>query len=458
MSSDTQLGFTFEQAPTRRIWRVADLVSAVRTTVERGYTDVWVDGEVSNFRPAQSGHLYFTLKDGDAQLHVVMFRSQARLLRFRPDNGMQIIARGRVTIYDARGELQLSAEFLEPLGAGALQLAFEQLKKQLAGEGLFDASRKKPIPQLPRRIGIITSPRGAALQDMLHILGRRHENVGILIYPAQVQGEAAPGEVAAGVKYFNRAKNVDVLVIARGGGSLEDLAAFNDEKLARAIAASALPVISAVGHETDFTICDFVADLRAPTPSAAAELVIESKHKLAEHVAHLHRRLDRAMRYRMLMARNRLTELAQHGAFMRIQDLLGRRGQRLDELTFRMANGYRQSLREYRRRLEIASARVRHFDFRRSLAITRTKLDAGSNMLQRAMQARLAQQRNRMEQLTGKLDALSPVRILDRGYALVFDSEGKLVKDATLLSPGDRISARVSRGTLAAEVKETKPD
>ena len=458
MSFADQLGFTFEQAPTRRIWRVADLVGAVRTTVERGYTDVWVEGEVSNFRPAESGHLYFTLKDGDAQLRVVMFRSQARLLRFRPDNGMQIIARGRVTIYDARGELQLSAEFLEPLGAGALQLAFEQLKKQLASEGLFDPSRKKPLPQLPRRIGIITSPRGAALQDMLNILGRRHENVGILIYPAQVQGEAAPGEVAAGVKYFSRARNVDVLIIARGGGSVEDLAAFNDEKLARAIAASALPVISAVGHETDFTICDFVADLRAPTPSAAAELVIESKLKLAEHLAHLHRRLDRAMRYRMLMARNRLTELAQHGAFMRIQDLLGRRGQRLDELMFRLANGFRQGLREYRRRLEIASARVRHFDFHRSLAITRTKLDSGTNMLQRAMQSRLAEHRNRLDQLTGKLNALSPVSILDRGYALVFDSAGNLVKDATRLSVGDRISARLARGTLGAEVKETKPD
>jgi len=453
-----QLGFTFEQAPTRRIWRVADLVSAVRTTVERGYTDVWVEGEISNFRPAESGHLYFTLKDGDAQLRVVMFRSQARLLRFRPENGMQIIARGRVTIYDARGELQLSAEFLEPLGAGALQLAFEQLKKKLAEEGLFDPARKKPIPQLPRRIGIITSARGAALHDMLNVLGRRHESVGILIYPAQVQGEAAPTEVAAGVKYFNRAKNVDVLIIARGGGSLEDLAAFNDEQLARTIAASALPVISAVGHETDFTICDFVADLRAPTPSAAAELVIESKHKLAEHLAHLHRRQDRAMRYHLLMARNRLTELAQRGAFLRMKDVLDRRGQRLDELTFRLAAGFRQSLREYRRRLDVASARVRHFDFRRSLAITRTKLDAGASTLQRAVQARLLHERARLEQLSARLNALSPVKILDRGYALVFDNEGRLVKDATRLSAGDRISARVSRGTLTAEVKGTTPE
>src|SRR5947209_2240508 len=226
MSFADQLGFTFDQAPTRRIWRVADLVSAVRTMVERGYTDVWVEGEVSNFRPAESGHLYFTLKDGDAQLRVVMFRSQARLLRFRPDNGMQIVARGRVTIYDARGELQLSAEFLEPLGAGALQVAFEQLKAKLAEEGLFEASRKKALPLLPRRIGIVTSPRGAALHDMLNVLARRHESVGILIYPAQVQGDSAAAEVTSGVRYFNRKKDVDVIIIARVGGSIEDLAAF----------------------------------------------------------------------------------------------------------------------------------------------------------------------------------------------------------------------------------------
>jgi exodeoxyribonuclease VII large subunit len=458
VSSDPQLGFTFEQAPTRRIWRVADLVSAVRTTVERSYTDVWVEGEISNFRPAESGHLYFTLKDGEAQLRVVMFRSQARLLRFRPDNGMQIIARGRVTIYDARGELQLSAEFLEPLGAGALQLAFEQLKSKLAAEGLFDPTRKKALPQLPRRIGIITSPRAAALQDMLNILARRHENVGILIYPAQVQGEAAPAEVSAGVKYFSRAKNVDVLIIARGGGSIEDLAAFNDETLARTIAASRLPVISAVGHETDFTICDFVADLRAPTPSAAAELVIESKYKLAEHLAHLHRRADRAMRYHLLISKNRLAELAQHGAFGRMQELLGRRAQRLDEMIFRLAAGFRDGLRDYRRRVEIASARVRHFDFRRSLALTRTQLHAGADSLMHAMQARLAQHRARLDQLSGKLDALSPVKILDRGYALIFDSEGKLVKNAGLLHAGEEISAHVSHGSFTAEVKETKPD
>lgn len=458
LSSDPQLGFTFNQAPSRSIWRVADLVGAVRTMVERGFTDIWVEGEVSNYRPADSGHLYFTLKDGDAQLSVVMFRSQARLLRFRPDNGMQIIARGRVTIYDARGQLQLSAEFLEPLGAGALQMAFEQLKNTLAQEGLFDASRKKAIPQLPRRIGVVTSRGGAALQDILNILARRHGNVGILIYPAQVQGEAAAGEVSAGLQYFSRAKNVDVVIIARGGGSVEDLAAFNNESLARAIAACPLPVISAIGHETDFTIADFVADLRAPTPSAAAELVIDSKQQLAEHLAHLRQRLARAVRYRLLMARTQLTELSQHGAFARAQDLLSRRSQKLDELVFRLATAFTEGLREYHRRLQVSSSRVLHFDFRRALTLTRTRLDANAHALVRAMAARHSENRARLNELSAKLDALSPVKILDRGYALVFDAKGQLVSDASRVKAGDRISARVARGAFTAEIKDTKKD
>jgi exodeoxyribonuclease VII large subunit len=458
MSFEGQLGFTFDQVPARRIWRVADLVSAVRTTVERGYTDVWVEGEISNFRPSESGHLYFTLKDGDAQLRIVMFRSQARLLRFRPESGMQIIARGRITIYDARGELQLSAEFLEPVGAGALQLAFEQLKNRLAREGLFDPARRKPVPPLPRHIGIVTSPRGAALHDMLNVLGRRHESVGILIYPAQVQGETAADEVAAGIKYFNRVKNVDVIVIARGGGSMEDLAAFNDEALARTIAGSALPVISAVGHETDFTIADFVADLRAPTPSAAAELVIESKHRLAEHLAHLHQRLDRATRYRLLMARSHLQELAQHGAFARIRDLMVQRAQRLDDLSYRLAAQYRTLLHVYHRRLDVASARVLHFDFRQSLRTTRSQLDSGTESLARAFRGRLTGHRARLERLTAQLEALSPTKILERGYALVFDSSGILVKDAAQLAPPAQVTTRLARGSFTAEVKETRTD
>jgi exodeoxyribonuclease VII large subunit len=293
---------------------------------------------------------------------------------------------------------------------------------------------------------------------MLNILARRHENVGILIYPAQVQGETAASEVTAGIRHFNRARNVDVIILARGGGSIEDLAAFNDEGLARAIAGSTLPVISAVGHETDFTIADFVADLRAPTPSAAAELVIESKHRLAEHLAHLHQRLDRATRYRLLIARNQLQELAQHGAFTRIRDLMLQRAQRLDDLSHRLAANYRTLLHDYYRRLDVAAARVRHFDFRRSLAITRSQLDAGTESVINAFRTRLTGHRAQLDRLAAQLNALSPVKILERGYALVFDSSGALVKDAGQLTPGQEISARMARGSFTAQVKDTKRD
>jgi exodeoxyribonuclease VII large subunit len=435
---------------------VRDLIGAARTSLEREYTDVWVEGEVSNFRPADSGHLYFTLKDGDAQLRVVMFRTQARLLRFRPENGMQVVARGRVTIYEARGELQLMAEYLEPKGAGALQVAFEQLKARLAAEGLFDASRKKPIPLLPRHIGIVTSARGAAIQDILNVLRRRHEDVHVLIFPAQVQGEAAASEVSAGVRYFNRAANVDVIIVARGGGSIEDLAAFNDEGLARAIAASKLPVISAVGHETDFTIADFVADLRAPTPSAAAELVIESKHQIEERVTGLRQRLARATRYRLLLARQTLDRWARHAAFARISDALARRQQRVDELVYRLAAAQLRVLEQYRRRLDVAAARVRYFDLRRRLAAMRQALSARTRELEAASRRLLLTCRAHWDRASARLEQLSPLRVLDRGYALVFDASGKLVKDVAQVQAGDRISARLARGLLTARVEDKK--
>src|SRR5271155_4605189 len=290
MPREPQLGFSFQSADApaslqRRIWTVEQLVETARESLERDFGNVWVEGEVSNYHAAPSGHIYFTLKDSAAQLRAAMFKQQARLLKFKPENGLHLIARGRLTIYANRGDLQLMVEMLEPVGAGALQIAFEQLKAKLAAEGLFDEARKKPLPVLPRRIGIVTSPRGAFIRDILNILKRRHEGVQVLLWPAQVQGENAAAEIREGIEWFNRecygpkvsdAKKVDVLIIGRGGGSAEDLAAFNDEELARAIAASKIPIISAVGHETDFTIADFVADLRAPTPSAAAELVIRS--------------------------------------------------------------------------------------------------------------------------------------------------------------------------------------
>ncbi|HEX3354425.1 MAG TPA: exodeoxyribonuclease VII large subunit [Terriglobales bacterium] len=455
MSSADQLGFSFKPAD-RRIWTVRDLVAAVRTHIEREYGDTWVEGEISNFRAHDSGHLYFTLKDQNSQIRAVMFRSQARLLRFRPENGMQVVLRGRVTIYEDRGELQISAEYLEPKGAGALQIAFEQLKAKLEAEGLFDGARKKAIPTLPRRIGIVTSPQAAALRDILNILLRRHHTASVLIYPAQVQGEAASAEVSAGVRYFNRARSVDVIIVARGGGSAEDLAAFNHEGLARVIAASEIPVISAVGHETDFTIIDFVADLRAPTPSAAAELVIRSRQEVEEQAEGLRERLTRAVRYRLLMGRQALTELAQHGAFARMVDVINRRQQKLDDLKNRLDRAERQILEQHRRKLEVAAAAVRHYDVRRMLASIRQELDARVAGLASATRTALLQRSGRLNQLEGQLQALSPLAILDRGYALVFDSAGSLLKDAARVKAGDEISARLAKGTLTATVKRGK--
>jgi exodeoxyribonuclease VII large subunit len=461
MEMADQLGFQF-RPPERRVWTVRALVSSVRSHIEREYSDCWVEGEISNLRIPDSGHLYFTLKEENAQIRVVMFRSSAKLLRFRPDNGLQVTVRGRITVYEDRGELQISAEFMEPKGAGALQLAFEQLKARLQAEGLFEAARKKPIPPLPQKIGIITSPQGAALRDILNILARRHQSANLLIYPAQVQGDSAPGEVMAGLRYFNLQQSphaslaVEVIIIARGGGSLEDLACFNHEGLARAVAGSKIPVISAIGHETDFTIVDFVADLRAPTPSAAAELVIRSRQEIEAQAEEMHRRLERAVRYRLLIARQGLIERAQHGAFARMMDGIHRRQQKLDDYRFRLEKAERQVLQIFQRRCEAVAAAVRHYDARRRLAAVRQQLEAQVTNLTAATRRQLLEGRGILERRTASLEALSPVAILNRGYALVFAANGGLVKDASQVSVGDEISARLARGRLNARVISTE--
>ena len=477
MSGTEQLGLIF-QAPPRKIYPVRELVSAVRTQLERTFTDVYVQGEISNYRPAESGHLYFTLKDGSAQLRVVMWRTQARLLRFRPENGLQVIARGRVTIYDERGDLQFQAEHLEPQGAGALQVAFEQLKAKLAAEGLFEAARKKPIPALPHRIGLVTSPRGAAVQDILNILRRRHESVGVLIYPAQVQGDVAAHEVSHGVRYFNRHGHVDVIIVARGGGSFEDLFAFNDEGLARTIAASDIPVISAVGHETDFTICDFVADLRAPTPSAAAELVIRSKHEISEKLQALYKRATQAMNYKLLRANNALSNLVQHAVFARMQDSIARRQQRVDDLVFRLAQSHSRILKIQFRKIEALESQLRRHDLRVRTGVMRRHLESRTTELKTAMSQLLSTRRTELERLTvslkaapesillrrrsrwervhSSLEALSPKAILARGYALVFDAEGRLVKQAAQVKSGDKVRTQLGDGEFTARVERVK--
>ena len=475
MGISEQLGLTFA-APSRKVYAVRELVTTVRTELERSFTDIYVEGEISSYRPAESGHVYFTLKDGAAQLRVVLWRNQARLLRFRPENGMQVIIRGRITVYEERGELQLQAEFLEPKGAGALQLAFEQLKAKLAAEGLFDTERKKPIPTLPRRIGLVTSSRAAALRDILNILQRRHESVNVLIYPAQVQGEAAAAEVSAGVRYLNRSGKVDVIIVARGGGSLEDLFAFNDEGLARTIAASKVPVISAIGHETDFTICDFVADRRAATPSEAAEIVVAAKQELDERLYTLHKRLLKSLQYRLLLARTALSRLTQHPSFARMKDSIARREQRLDDRLHRMVRAEAQILTRVRRELELLDSLLRHHDMRIRLGNVRRELGDREGALATAMSDFLGRRRERLSQpvaslgrsaealmlqrrsqllgLDRSLHALSPKAVLERGYALVFDENGTLIKKASQLAVGNRVRTELGQGRFTSEVQE----
>src|SRR5438477_8297284 len=320
----------------RKIYSVSELSFEIREMLERRFIDIWVEGELSNYKASTAGHLYFTLKDDRAQLAAVCFRNTARLLRFRPENGKLFRARGRVSTYEGRGEYQLVVEVLEPAGLGALQLAFEQLKEKLEKEGLFKPERKRPIPAFPRKIGIVTSPRSAALRDILTVLKRRHNAIDVLIFPAEVQGEGASLQVMEGIDYLSRSTDVDVIIVARGGGSMEDLWPFNEERVARAIVRSQKPVISAVGHEVDFTICDFVSDLRAPTPSAAAEIVIRSKIEIAERVAQLENRLEGTMKYRLSTLRHFMASKVGSRGFVVAETRVRRLSQKVDDLAFRL--------------------------------------------------------------------------------------------------------------------------
>ncbi|HZU11030.1 MAG TPA: exodeoxyribonuclease VII large subunit [Pseudacidobacterium sp.] len=456
MSQAAQLGFTFEQS--RHIWKVSELLGEVCAHLERQYADVWIEGEISNLRPASSGHIYFTLKDDEAQLGAVIFRRQASLLRFRPEDGLQVLVRGRVSVYEQRGQMQVIAEFMEPVGAGSLQIAFEQLKAKLQQEGLFDHERKKPLPAYPRCVGIVTSPTGAVIQDFLNIVNRRHAALDVLLYPALVQGESAAQEIVSGIAYFNQARNVDVIVIARGGGSLEDLAPFNSEPLARAIAASELPVVSAVGHETDFTIADFVADLRAPTPSAAAELITSALHKVEEHVGLLALRLDRACRYRLLHARDLLARLNADAALARLREGFSRRQQHLDELRFRLEGTVAGVLRRATVRLHEVSARLHRQDATHKLQFWRERVVALENRLAHALEARIRYGSATLDALTRHLHALSPLAVLQRGYALVYDENGTLVKQVARLSAGQQMTARLADGRVVGRVTEIFPE
>lgn len=454
------MGFLFDtpKAETRRIWKVGELVGEVRTHIERVYTDLWVEGEISNLRSAPSGHIYFTLKDGEAQLPVVLFRRQASLLRFRPEDGLQILLRGKMSVYEQRGQMQIVAEFMEPVGAGSLQVAFEQLKARLQQEGLFDQGKKKLLPAFPRCVGIITSPTGAVIHDFLNVAGRRHAALDVLLYPALVQGESAAAEVAAGIAFFNNASMVDIIVIARGGGSLEDLAPFNSELLARAIADSELPIVSAIGHETDFTIADFVADLRAPTPSAAAELITGALHKVEERVELLAQRLQRACRYRLMQARDSFARLTVDAAFARLRESFSRRQQRVDELRFRMEAVWNTESRNASEHLHQLTARLLRQDATHRLHLLFEQVSALKSRIFRAHQGRIRTCDAQLQSLSRQLTALSPLAVLNRGYALVFDEAGTLIKNASSLTQNQRITTRFANGSAESRVTKITPE
>jgi exodeoxyribonuclease VII large subunit len=442
-------------SPERRVWSVRALVTDIRQQVETTYTDLWVEGEISNYRHAPSGHIYFTLKDGEAQLPVVLFRRQAILLRFRPADGLAALVRGRVSVYEGRGQLQLIAETMEPRGAGALQLAFEQLKARLLAEGLFDTGRKRQLPAFPKCVGIVTSPSGAVIRDIVAIVRRRHARLDLLVYPATMQGASSPGSVAAGIRWFNANPSlVDFIVLARGGGSLEDLAGFNDEALARVIANSELPVVSAIGHETDFTIADFVADLRAATPSAAAELVTGAQHQIEERIAALGTRVHRAGRFQLMHARQRYARLSAESVLTRLRDAVSRRDQRLDELRLRLAGSAQRRLRNPIQRLAHLVDRLRRQDITTRIATTHRRLQGIDQRLHRTSVEVINMRDTRLDKASARLEALSPLAVLSRGYAIVYTADGRLLRSVRETSAGQMVRARLEHGTLEAEVTQ----
>jgi exodeoxyribonuclease VII large subunit len=447
-----QLGLNL--APQRPIFTVSELTEALRALLEDIFRLVWVSGEISNCRLAPSGHYYFVLKDRDAQLRCVCFRQEARYLKVKPQDGLAVTARGRISVYSARGEYQMYVEALEPQGYGALQLAFEQLKKKLAAEGLFDESRKRALPMLPRTIGIVTSPSGAAIADMLRILERRFAGLRVLIYPVLVQGEEAPRQIARALDYFGTTGCADVVIVGRGGGSLEDLWAFNEEAVARAIAACAVPVISAVGHQTDFTIADFVADLRAPTPSAAAEMVIQQKSELLQAVQSFRERALRALRYKLATSGGERLERNLDRAVTVLRRKLAGSAQRTDELYFQLRQTIVRRMRDAENRLRDQQHALAGLDFRVRLARSRSRLDQFWERLPPLMLWRVERNRAAVESLALQLAHLSPLAILERGYAIVQTPAGSVLRDSAQTAVNERLNVRLHRGRLGVRVED----
>jgi exodeoxyribonuclease VII large subunit len=445
--------FELNLAPERKIWSVTELTARISNVLAVQFSNLWVEGEVSNYHAAQSGHLYFTLKDAKAQVKCVCFRNQAIRLKFRPEDGLKLIVRGSISVYEPRGEYQVYVEHIEPSGVGALQLAFEQLKKRLESEGLFDEARKKPLPVLPRRIGVVTSPKGAAVRDIIRILRRRFPNLHLIVYPVRVQGDGAAEDIVAALKYFNRKQLVDVILLARGGGSIEDLWAFNEEIVARAIAACTIPVVTGVGHEADFTIADFVADVRASTPSAAAEIVVQSRQEFQRHLQELEHKISQRMRYVLLEFRHHLKELATHMGFRRLEDLLRRHRQQTDELTSRLGIALQARIERLRHRYTIVGTRIASFDLRARIKTLGLRLAQRSAELGTRMERLLVGKIQLLERLRLQLDERSPLRVLDRGYAICTDAAGNVLRGADQVAIGAEVNVQLARGRIGAEVR-----
>jgi exodeoxyribonuclease VII large subunit len=439
----------------KRILSVSQLTDLVRVLLEENFDHVWVEGELSNLSMPSSGHIYFTLKDAGAQLRCVMFRASARALRFKPADGVRLLVRGRISVYDQRGDYQLIVEYLEPQGIGGLQLAFIQLKERLAKEGLFSEGHKKPIPHLPQRIGVVTSATGAAVHDILTILNRRFANVQVLIRPVKVQGEGAAGEIATAIADFNRHRDVDVLIVGRGGGSMEDLWAFNEEVVARAIYNSKIPVISAVGHEVDFTIADFVADLRAPTPSAAAELVVRSKAELQAELDTLSHRLLLGVARKLNLLSETISGLKRvlKDPSFSLQHL----AQRVDDLDGRILRAMASVLHHRAGKIDALQVNLRMLSPALRLERTWEKLIALNARLNHVQQRILAGYRESVTVNTSALQALSPLQTLSRGYSITRKlPELSVVLNSDQLAVGDHLDIRLHKGGIICKVAETR--
>lgn len=445
-------GAAAETGPKRRVWTVSQLTDRLQGVLETEFFDVWVEGEISNLSTPSSGHWYFSLKDANAQIRAVVWKTATRLIKFKPRDGMKVIARGGLRVYPPKGEYQIAVEVLEPVGKGSLQQAFEDLKAKLEKEGLFAAERKRPLPMLPRRVAIVTSPTGAVIQDILRVVQRRYANLEIAVYPARVQGPEAAAEIIRGIRALNVAGGFDVLILARGGGSLEDLWPFNEEAVARAIASSKIPTISAVGHETDFTIADFVADVRAPTPSAAAERVVQAKDELRARVDALRGRSGAAVQLRLARVRSRVAALTQHRVFEAERGRIRNHAQRVDDLARRADTGLVRRLERGRERYHRTADRLDAFRWDRQIALQREGLDRLAKHLADHLRRQIEGRRGRLGRAAGKLDSLSPLSVLSRGYALVFDAQGRLVRDTRSVEPGDDLHIRVHQGTVRARV------